>query len=179
MTVELRTDRLLLRPWRPDDAPAVLAACQDPLIQRFTRVPSPYTADDAASWVGEVSPQAWADGTGAHFGGFDLADGTLLVSVGARLEPEVRGGEIGYFCVPAARGRGVTAEAVRVVAGYLLRERGVERLDWFADVENVASRRVAEKSGFRIEGVLRRGLVVRGARHDCWVGSLIPDDLAG
>ena len=177
MTVHLRTERLLLRPWEPGDAPAVHAACQDPDILRFTRVPSPYTPGDATSWVSQTSPAAWTDGSGAHFGGFDPETGALRVSVGARLEPAERWAEIGYFCVREARGRGLMTEAARAVAEWLVRERGVERVEWRADTANAASRRVAERAGFRTEGVLRRGLFVRGERVDCWVGSLLPDDL--
>ena len=106
----------------------------------------------------------------------DPGDGTLLASVGARLVPEEQWGEIGYFCVAEARGRGLTAEAVAAVTSYLLRERGVERLEWRADVANSASRRVAEKCGYSFEGVLRRGLHVRDGRVDCWVGARLADD---
>ena len=60
---EIRTDRLRLRPWRPSDAPAVLAACSDPLIARWTTVPSPYTAEHARGFVEELMPEGWADGT--------------------------------------------------------------------------------------------------------------------
>ena len=47
-TEEIRTDRLLLRPPRPDDEDAVLRACQDPDVLRWTAsLPDPYTRDDA------------------------------------------------------------------------------------------------------------------------------------
>src|SRR6266508_2973041 len=61
--VELTEDDILLRPWRPEDADAVYAACQDPEIQRWTTVPSPYLAEHAARFVGERSPKRWADGS--------------------------------------------------------------------------------------------------------------------
>jgi RimJ/RimL family protein N-acetyltransferase len=40
-----------LRPWRQDDLPAVVRMCQDPEIARFTRVPSPYTEEDARTYL--------------------------------------------------------------------------------------------------------------------------------
>jgi len=59
--VEIRTDRLLLRPWQPSDAPAVLAACTDPLVQAWTSgLPSPYTAESAREYVEVLAPGAWA-----------------------------------------------------------------------------------------------------------------------
>jgi hypothetical protein len=39
--------RVRLRPWRPDDAGAVFAACQDEEIQRWTEVPVPYLREHA------------------------------------------------------------------------------------------------------------------------------------
>ena len=58
----LRGDGIVVRPFRPDDAPDVAAACADPLIQRFlTHLPSPYTLDDAQWWVGEGAPAAPLD----------------------------------------------------------------------------------------------------------------------
>ncbi|WP_350281758.1 GNAT family protein [Kribbella sp. HUAS MG21] len=45
-------------------------------------------------------------------------------------------------------------------------------------VGNVASRRVAEKAGFLIEGQLRMRLVHRGMRVDAWVGSLVRDEIS-
>ena len=54
---------------------------------------------------------------------------------------------------------------------------GVQRLEWYANVGNMASRRVAEKVGFTVEGTLRRGLDQRGTRVDAWIGSLLPGEL--
>ena len=65
--VELSTERLLLRPWRPTDAAAVLAACSDPETQRWTTVPSPYTAAHATGYVEEATVRGWADGTDLSF----------------------------------------------------------------------------------------------------------------
>ena len=53
--VELREGELLLRPWRPDDAEAVYQACQDPLIPRWTTVPSPFLHEHARDFVTATS----------------------------------------------------------------------------------------------------------------------------
>jgi Acetyltransferase (GNAT) domain len=47
----LTDGRLALRPPRLDDIPAITAACQDPEIPRWTRVPSPYTEEHARQWL--------------------------------------------------------------------------------------------------------------------------------
>ncbi len=54
-----------------------------------------------------------------------------------------------------ARGRGLTGRAVLLVSRWSFDELGCERLQLRADADNVASQRVAEKTGFTREGVLR------------------------
>ncbi|NHW87532.1 GNAT family N-acetyltransferase, partial [Escherichia coli] len=54
---------------------------------------------------------------------------------------------------------------------------GLARVEWRANVGNVASRRAAEKAGFVLEGTARRALNPRGDRVDAWVGALLAEDL--
>ncbi|MCE3551058.1 GNAT family N-acetyltransferase [Pseudonocardia sp. RS11V-5] len=165
-----------LRPWTPDDADAVFAACQDAEIQRWTTVPSPYSYDDAVGYVTTFAPQAWQQGD-AVFAIVDTATGSPVGSIGAH---GVRGGtaEIGYWVAAAARGRGLARDALRTLARWCLREVGVARLELMVDPTNLGSRRVAEVAGFTAEGTLRRRLVVQGRRIDVVMYSLLPDDPA-
>lgn len=182
-TVELTDDRLLLRPPRAEDAPAVYRACQDPDIQRWTTVPSPYTEDDAKHYTDEIAPAAWTSGDGGLFTVFDRATGELLASIALMhiTEREVPTGgraEIGYWCAPWARGRGVMTDAARLVCRWGFEQLGLARIDWYAEVGNEGSRRIAEKLGFTIEGVQRLRLVNKGERRDGWVGGLLREDFA-
>jgi RimJ/RimL family protein N-acetyltransferase len=181
--VEISAGALHLRPWRPADADAVYQACQDAEIQRWTRVPSPYTRADADEFVRRTAPAGWARGTSATFAVVDATTGGLLAAVGLdRLSDDhLSGGgnaEIGFWCAAEHRGKGVTTRAVGTVARWAFGALGVQRLGWYAEVGNWPSRRVAEKSGFTIEGTLRRWATVRGRRVDCWVGSRLPEDPA-
>ena len=64
-TEVVRTERLVLRPYRPDDVDAVFRACQDPLIQRWiTALPLPYTEGVAREWACEQAPRQRAEGCG-------------------------------------------------------------------------------------------------------------------
>jgi RimJ/RimL family protein N-acetyltransferase len=177
--VDMTAGDIRLRPWVPSDADEVYRACQDPGIQRWTLVPSPYTRADAEEFVGRTAPAGWADGTAAQFAVLDAATARLLASVGLVSVGPDGLAEIGYWCAAEARGRGVATRATRVLARWALSVVGVERLEWRAEVGNPASRRVAEKAGFTVEGRLRRALVRRdGSRADCWIGSLLPGDAA-
>lgn len=173
--VEITAGRLHLRPFWPSDAEAVLRACQDPLIQHYTPVPSPYGPQDARGFVEEYSPSGWTAGHRATFAVVDSVSGEFLATVGlggiGLIEPGM--GEIGYWCAPWARGQGITTQAVGVVCRWGFATFALARIEWYAEVGNTASRRVAEKAGFFVEGELRSRLVHRGQRVDAWVGSLL------
>lgn len=177
--VTLTTGRLLLRPFAPSDAEEVYAACQDPDIQRWTSVPSPFERVHADAWVNEISPGSWREDREYSFAvrlGAEGAEGPLVAAVGVH----VRGPgayEVGYWGTKEHRGRGHVTEAVVGVARWLFTEVGAGRLEWRATVGNAGSRAVAEKAGFRVEGILRAALDDRGTLRDCWVGDLLPSDL--
>ncbi|MYS14212.1 GNAT family N-acetyltransferase [Streptomyces sp. SID4982] len=174
--VELTTERLLLRPVRPDDTEAVLAAAQDPAIQRWiSSFPSPYLREHAETFVSSTAPEGWADDSMYTLGAF-LPTGELT----GMLSLAMRGpghGELGYWAAREHRGRGYVTEAASAVARWAFTALSVDRLEWRAEVGNGASRAVAERLGFTVEGVLRAGVGSRGVRRDSWVGSLLPSDL--
>jgi len=175
-TTVITTGHLVLRPWEAPDAPAVLAACQDPEVQRWTTVPSPYSRRDALSWCTELSPAGWEAGTAASFAVLAAATGDLLASVGLA---GINHGTatLGYWCAAPARGRGVVTEAAQALCRWGFGPLGLELVVWAAEVGNWASRAVAEKSGFTVEGVHRSWLLHRGARVDAWTGSLLSGDV--
>lgn len=177
--VEIAAGRLQLLPWSAPDAPAVFEACQDPEIVRWTRVPSPYTLDDAMTFVGPISQNGWASGDAAMFAVKDATTGKLLASVGLHgIDPRDGTAEIGYWCAPWARRQRVTTDAALAVSRWALGSGLVEHLQWHAAVGNDASRRVAESCGFTIEATLRARLRSRdGSRQDAWYGSLLAGEL--
>lgn len=176
--VEITAGRLHLRPFRSDDIPAVARACQDPDIQHFTQVPSPYDDEDARRYVEVYCPSGWASGRSASFAVVDSVSAELLGSIGLNgigLRDAAMA-EIGYWCAPWARRQGVMTQAVQVVSRWGFAAFGLARIEWYAEVGNTASRGVAERAGFTVEGVLRSRLVHRGERVDAWVGSLLRGD---
>lgn len=148
------TDRdVTLRPWRAGDARAVFAACQDPLIARFIPIPQPYTQADAETFV-EIRRQDWTRGDERSFAIVDTSTGELLGAI-ARHGPSGHRATFGYWLVAHARGRGIATRALRLITDWTVATTEVVRLDLYTDLENDASRRVAERVGFEREGVRR------------------------
>jgi ribosomal-protein-alanine N-acetyltransferase len=82
--------------------------------------------------------------------------------------------EIGYQIFDVTRwGKGLMTAALRLFCGYLFADRLVHRLQLTVVVGNEGSRRVAEKVGFKSEGVLRDAAYLRGGHHDLEVFSLL------
>jgi RimJ/RimL family protein N-acetyltransferase len=148
--ITLTDGAVTLRPWRPDDAPAVLAACQDPLIARFIPIPQPYTEADAQTFV-QIRRRDWQTEDERSFAIVDAATGELIGSIG----PFGHRATFGYWLVPQARGRGDATRALRLITDWTIATTEVIRLDLFTDIENDASGRVAERVGFEREGVRR------------------------
>lgn len=143
-----------LRPFVPGDAQALRDACQDPDIQRFLPLPTPYTEAVAEAYVARTERQ-WADGTTVAFAVVDAADHRhVLGAVNVAVVDAV--GTTGYWVAPWARRRGVATRALRLLAGWALGPPGqgaglgVVLLE--IRPENEASQRVARAAGFRCVG---------------------------
>ncbi|HEY9437513.1 MAG TPA: GNAT family N-acetyltransferase [Streptomyces sp.] len=172
----LTTERLVLRPFGPQDAEAAYAACQDPGIQRWTTVPSPYGREDAEFFTGTLCPAGWRDDSAYNFA-VVLRDGAVLVGalgISRRLPGTY---EVGYWTAREHRGRGYATEAVTEAARWAFRSLGAGRLEWRAEIGNGPSRAVALRAGFRMEGEQRSGVLHKGVRRDAWTAALLPSDL--
>ena len=166
-TAPVVDDRLVrLRPYRQTDVPRVVEACSDPLTRHWlSRLPVPYTADDARAHLEHIGEEA-AGGHSLTWAVADPDDDRLLGEVALfGLVEFGRGAEIGYWTHPAERGRGVMVAAVRLAARHALLPPDVgglgrSRLVLRAAEANVPSRRVAVSAGFVESGRDRKAEVL-------------------
>lgn len=85
--------------------------------------------------------------------------------------------EIAYIVLkPERRGQGVMSEALRLFCGYLFESRKMNRLQLTVIPGNTASQRVAEKAGFRLEGILRGAIFLHGRNQDLQMFALLRDE---
>ncbi len=162
-----------LRPWSEADAHDLVYCIDgDELIGLWLdQIPQPYTFADAVAFIGSGAGDA-------AFAVVDAAAGSLLGGIGVRWNEGGDVAEIGYWTRQEVRGRGITTRALVLATRHAL-ERGAARVQLRADIENLASRRVAEKVGFRAEGVLRSAHwnPRLGRRQDWVMYSLLPGEL--
>ncbi|HWT26073.1 MAG TPA: GNAT family N-acetyltransferase, partial [Solirubrobacteraceae bacterium] len=106
----LSDGEIAVRPLRESDVPAIVRACRDPEIPRWTRVPAGYTPEDARRFLAVAATEA-AAGVGVALAVVD-EDDTLLGTVGlTELDAAAGTAEIGYWLAREARGRGAATRA--------------------------------------------------------------------
>jgi RimJ/RimL family protein N-acetyltransferase len=162
VSLELSDGIVLLRPWEPDDADAVFAACQDPLIARFVPIPQPYEPAHAAGFI-EDSRRLTETGTAIHLAIADARSRAMLGAI-SRHPLHDRRATFGYWLAPEGRGRGVATRALRLITDMTLATTDVIRLELYTDLENDRSGRVAERVGFEREGIRRAWDIDRDGR---------------
>ncbi|HTR32710.1 MAG TPA: GNAT family protein [Gaiellaceae bacterium] len=149
----------------------------DPEIRRFTLLPSTPGPSFVADWLGRYE-DGWESGACAGFAIRDAAgDGRVLgFAAIVTLHLDRHEGEIGYLLAPEARGRGAATRAVSLLTAWGFGPLGLERLELRIDTENESSIRVAERAGYRLDGVLRSLHFKEGGRADTGVWSRLSHD---
>lgn len=169
-----------LRPARADDDPRIVEACRDPETATWLgHLPQPYREADAREWRDHVLADA-ASGNRVPWVVADPGTDELLGAMDLFSIRDQWDAELGYWTHPAARGRGLTTAAARLVLAHAFRpvERGglgLVRLQAVVAVGNTASTRVLEKLGMQRAGTFRAYLTTRTGRADAALFDVLRD----
>jgi RimJ/RimL family protein N-acetyltransferase len=131
----------------------------------------------SAGEVLELNRGHWLDGSGPTFA-ICGADDTCVGHVWINFSDD-SAGAVGYWLLPEARGQGFATRAVRLICDWAFRDLALPGLRLLTEPGNLASQRVAERSGFRRDGLLPSNSEKDGRRVDHVVFSLVPGDPAG
>lgn len=155
----IRTERLLLRPFRLTDLEDVLAYATDPQWTRYLlTVPQPYSRRDGEEFLAR---RLLADWSREPTWAIEL-DGRVVGGLSLHIDPGNRKAGLGYGIAPELWGQGLATEAARVVVDAAFRTLDLNRVCATADARNLASRRVMEKLDMRREAALRQHRLHRG-----------------
>jgi RimJ/RimL family protein N-acetyltransferase len=163
----ITTPRLVLRPFRTGDAPAVAKLAGDRDVASTTAsIPHPYPEGLAAEWIAS-HPARLTAGTEvilavtlrkARIAGKAGAarDGRLIGAIGLIVERSGRKAEMGYWIGKPHWGKGYATEAARAVIAFGFDGLSLNRIFAHHMTRNPASGRVLEKAGMTFEGELRQ-----------------------
>lgn len=148
----LHTERLILRPFAPEDADDVTRLAGEKEVASTTlSIPHPYPEGVAAEWIAGHA-ESFAKGLGIHFAITQRSDGALVGAIGLEISPEHLHAELGYWIAVSCWGKGYGTEAGRAVVRYGFEELALHRIFAAHFTRNPSSGRVLEKIGMTHEG---------------------------
>ena len=150
----IRTDRLVLRRWKPEDLSEYSQICGDPKVMRWIADCSLKTRKQTEDEIAKFE-QHWAEHEFGLFAVELLASARLTGFVGPsipRFLPEILFAvEIGFRLARDLWGRGLATEGSRAVMDFGFKQIGLDRIVSICHVRNTPSRRIMEKLGMRLE----------------------------
>jgi len=175
----IETERLILRPFAPADAPAVYELVKEWDVASTTlNIPHPYEPAMADSWIRSHTISA-AAGDGFTLALTERADDALVGSIGLRLSPPHDRGELGYWVGRPWWGRGYITEAAAAVMKHGFEVLGLNRIEAHHLSRNPASGRVMQKLGMTWEGRAREHVKKWGQYEDVEAYSILRRDYHG
>jgi [ribosomal protein S5]-alanine N-acetyltransferase len=174
---QLRTERLLLRAFKPSDGPRVeqLAGAREVASTTLT-IPHPYPTGAGASWIA-THAEAWARTSSVAMaicraGDDDDPIGAISLAVNRAH----RHGELGYWVGVPWWGAGYATEAARALTEYGFSELELHRIQGRHFTRNSASGRVLQKLGMQLEGIQRGAFLRWGRFEDVAVYAILGGD---
>ena len=162
----LTTRRLLLRPFRNDDAAAVQQLAGDREIADTTEnIPHPYEDGMAEAWIA-THGEHFRDGSNVVFAVELTASNRLIGACGMRLEQRHRKSELGYWIGKPFWGEGYATEAAAGVVNYGFETLSLNNISARHLSRNPASGRVMQKLGMRHVATLREDTIKWGKFED-------------
>jgi RimJ/RimL family protein N-acetyltransferase len=167
-----------LEPLGESHLAAVAEMLTDADVLRYTRVPDPVPPGWEQEWY-EFYEEGRRNGKREAFAVVDAAETSFLgLGLAFGIDREGRQLELGYVVAPDARGRGVATRTLELLTEWAFSELSALRIELWISADNSASKRVAERAGYRYEGTLRSFHFKQGRREDFEVWSRLPTDPA-
>jgi len=174
----LTDDRIILRPLNERDDVLLYEAVReslDELIPWLEFCHPNYSIKETHIWL-KSRDKEWKAGTAYDFAIIDAGSGALIGVGGLNhIIGEFKMANLGYWVRKTYMGKGIAVATVLLLARFGFEELELNRIEIMADVDNKKSQRVAEKSGAKREGIMRRRLFIHGQVRDAVMFSLVPE----
>ena len=173
--MHLETDRLQLRPYEMENLTVYHALMSDPDVLRYSSKEPCETLAQSEQRLMEIV-RSGNDPVGFH-ALLEKESGRYIGEAGIlSITPRANRCVIGYNLLPAFWGRGYATEIAGALVDYAFDVLKLERVEALTQEANLASRRVLEKTGFVLEGTLRRFAYIAGTYRDVCTYGMIRSD---
>jgi ribosomal-protein-alanine N-acetyltransferase len=170
-----RSGPVCLRPFRSSDASMVEELATDAYVPLIGSLPAHADTAAATAWIGRQHARL-ADDIGFSFCIADEQDQPLgFAGLWTRGLPGGRA-TAGYAVRPSARGRGAATHALMALTAFGWTLPNLDRIELYVEPGNLASRRTAERAGYRLEGVLRQHQEIAGSRRDMCLYAVVREN---
>lgn len=152
---------ITLEKWKKEDAYDLMRICNETdRTYLSNRLPYPYTEENAGWWLNMVSE---SEGKRGIFRSVRV-DGEIVgnITVEQKEDVFVKDAELGYLLLPDMWSKGIMSEAVRRICEIAFKELDIVRITGQVYEPNAASRRILEKNGFELEGILKKAVFKEG-----------------
>lgn len=177
---ELKNDRVIVRPYRPEDAEELFSsvvASREHLLPWLPFATKYESIEDAREFINRMRA-AWLLREDFNSGVWDAQSGRFVGAIGLHARDwTVPAFEIGYWLRSDMTGRGYITEAVKLLADYAFATLGARRVAIHCDARNQRSAAVPRRLGFIHEATLRNtAIAYDGALRSTLIFALTPDD---
>jgi RimJ/RimL family protein N-acetyltransferase len=177
---ELTDGGFTLRRYCQADAEPIYQAVRESISEISPWMPwchTGYSLNDSKTWTASCD-ETWAKGKEYNFVIISNNDGQPLGVCGLNhIDNENRIANVGYWVRTARTRQGVATSAALLLARFGFNSLKLNRLEIVVATDNRPSQRVAEKVGAKLEGILRKRLIVRKKVYDAYMYSLIREDI--
>ncbi|SDZ41556.1 ribosomal-protein-alanine N-acetyltransferase [Evansella caseinilytica] len=173
---ELETKRLRLRKITAEDAEEIFYYASKEEVAKYVTWNTHRSLTDTKAFVSFVLDQ-YDQGKIAPWGIEIKQNGSFIGTIDfVWWKPLHHSAEIGYVLSHDYWGKGIMAEAVGKLLSFGFEKMDLVRIQARCFVENIGSQRVMEKAGMSYEGLIRKGLFVKGKHRDLLMYSIIKEE---
>lgn len=188
MRTEIKTENLILRKYEIEFLPRLFEAASESKGGEFTRwMPwchENYSIEECSEFLEKTVEDwkkienFWQENLHIGFGIFDARTDKFLGDTGLNLPNGLhKFCNLGYWVRTSEQNRGIASEATRALAKAAFEDLAeLNRIEIVIAIENIPSRKAAEKSGATHEGLLRKRLFINGRIHDAAMFSFVRKD---
>lgn len=173
---EIQTNRMWLRRPVEADLQALFELRSNPLVMQFIPRPMARTIEDARAQL-DIFDQRWEEGAAITWAMCLKDNPRMIGTMGLwRIEKEHFRAEIGYLIHPDVWGSGLSTEATKAVVAFGFDTLGLHSIVGMTRPDNLASRNVLLKAGFKEEGHIREDIYFEGVFSDSVVYGILESD---